>query len=111
MPALVRVIRNSSVLSLREYFTQCATEMPVAVNWQTTEPEVVRSLLQAVDKMSDLDIARIVNDLERVDKMADEGGQTAIFNVVEDRSELEAQRSACDRAMWLFRKGYSTVRC
>lgn len=104
MPALVRVIRNSSVLSLREYFTQCATDTPVAVNWQTTEPEVVRSLLQAVDKMSDLDIARIVNDLERVDKMADEGGQTAIFNVVEDRSELEAQRSAYDRAMWLFRK-------
>ena len=104
MPALVRMIRNTSVPSLQEYFRHRAAEAPVDVNWQAPEPEVVRALLQAVDKMDDLAIARVVNDAERVDKMTDEGGQTAIYNVVEDRSLLDGMRGASDRAMWLFLK-------
>ena len=102
MPVLIRLIRNTSVPSLQQYFAHRADELPMAVNWQAPEPEIVRSLLQAVDEMDDLAVARAVNDAERVVKMADEAGQTAIYSVVQDRTRLDALRSAHDRSMWLF---------
>lgn len=102
MPVLIRLIRNTSVTSLQEFFTHRAINLPVAVNWDAPEPEVVRSLLQAVDEMDDLAVARAVNDAERVVKMADEAGQTAIYSVVQDRTLLDELRSPHDRALWLF---------
>lgn len=102
MPVLVRMIRNTSVPSLRDYFTRRAVDLPPAVNWAAPEPDVVRALLRVVDEMDDLAVARAVNDAERVVKMADEAGQTAIYSVVADRAQLDELRNAHDRALWLF---------
>lgn len=102
MPVIIRLIRNASVPSLQEYFAQRAIDLPSAVRWDAPAPEVVRNLLQAVDDMDDLALARVVNDAERVTKMADEPGQTAIYGVVEDRARLDELRNAHDRALWLF---------
>jgi len=102
MPVLVRLIRNTPVHSLREFFTNRAVDLPSAVNWAAPEQDVVRSLLQAVDEMDDLALARAVNDAERVTNMADEAGQTALFSVVEDRARLDSLGNAHDRALWMF---------
>ena len=102
MPVLIRLIRNTSVPTLQDFFTHRAIDLPVAVNWEAPEPEVVRSLLQAVDEMDALAVARAVNDAERVVKMADDAGQTAIYSVIQDRTRLDELRSAHDRALWLF---------
>ena len=102
MPVLNRLIRNTPVPSLREFFANRAVELTPEVNWTAPEPEVVQSLLQAVDEMDDMALARVRNDAERVTKLTDEAGQTALYSVVDDRTRLDALGNAHDRALWLF---------
>jgi len=103
MPLLNRMIRNTSVPSLREFFTSHAVDLPPAVNWAAPEQDVIQSLLQAVDEMDDTTLARVINDAERVTNMADEAGQTALYSVIEDRARLDSLGNAYDRVQWMFR--------
>ena len=102
MPVLARLIRHTSTLSLREFFTSRAVDLPPAVNWAAPEQDVVQSLLQAVDEMDDMALARVVNDAERVTNMTDEAGQTALYSVIDDRTHLDTLGNAHDRALWMF---------
>ncbi len=88
MPLLNRMIRNTSVPALREFFTSRAVDLSPAVNWAAPEQDIIQSLLQAVDEMDDMALARVVNDAERVTNMADEAGQTALYSVNENRTRL-----------------------
>ncbi len=103
MPLLNRMIRNTSVPSLREFFTSHAVDLPPAVNWAAPEQDVIQSLLQAVDEMDDMTLARVVNDAERVTNMADEAGQAALYSVIEDRTRLDSLGNAHERVLWMFR--------
>ena len=103
MPLLNRMIRNTSVPSLREFFTSRAVDLPSAVNWAAPEQDVIQSLLRAVDEMDDMTLARVVNDAERVTNMADEAGQTALYSVIEDRAHLDDLGNAHERVLWMFR--------
>ena len=103
MPLLNRMIRNTSVPSLREFFTSRAVDLPSAVNWAAPEQDVIKSLLRAVDEMDDMTLARVVNDAERVTNMADEAGQTALYSVIEDRAHLDDLGNAHERVLWMFR--------
>jgi len=102
MAALIRLFRNTTVPSLQEYFTHRCPVVPVAVNWLAPEPEVVRSLLLAVDQMDDLAKARVINDAERVTAMTDEPGQAAIYSVAQNLDQLDTLRNAHDRTLWIF---------
>ena len=102
MPLLNRMIRNTSVHSLREFFTSHDVDLPPAVNWAAPEKDVIQSLLQAVDKMDDMALARVVKDAERVTSMVDEAGQTALYSVIEDRANLDNLGNAYDRVQWMF---------
>ena len=103
MPLLNRMIRNTSVPSLREFFTSRAVDLPPAVNWAAPEQDVIKSLLRVVDEMDDMTLARVVNDAERVTNMADEAGQTALYSVIEDRTQLDNLGNAHERVLWMFR--------
>jgi hypothetical protein len=102
MPLLNRMIRNTSVHSLQAFFTSRAVDLPPAVNWAAPEQDVIQSLLQAVDEMDDMALARVVNDAERVTNMVDEAGQTALYSVIEDRTHLDNLGNAYDRVQWMF---------
>lgn len=102
MPVLIRLIRNTPVPSLRAFFTSQAVELTPSVNWAAPEPEVIQSILQAVDEMDDMALVRVRSNAERVTKMTDEAGQSALYSVVEDRAQLDALGNAHDRALWLF---------
>jgi len=103
MPFLNRMIRNTSVPSLREFFTSRAVDLPPAVNWAAPEQDVIQSLLRAVDEMDDMALARVVNDAERVTNMVDDAGQTALYSVIEDRAHLDDLGNAHERVLWMFR--------
>ena len=77
MASVTSFIRNTPAASLRAYFDHSGITLPVPVNWEAPEPEVVRPLLRAVDEMDEASRARVLNDAERVGSMADEAGQTA----------------------------------
>ncbi|MDX9859292.1 MAG: hypothetical protein RBS99_00100 [Rhodospirillales bacterium] len=102
MPYLFRLIRNTPVSSLKTFFTRCAVVLQPAVNWTAPERQVVDTLLQAVDAMDDLALARVRNDAERVTKMTDDAGQTALYSVVGNRTNLDTLGNAHDRALWMF---------
>ena len=103
MPLLNRMIRSTSVHSLQEFFNSRSVDLPPAVNWAAPEKDVIQSLLQAVDKMDDMALARVVKDAERVTSMVDEAGQTALYSVIEDRANLDNLGNAYDRVQWMFR--------
>ena len=102
MASVTSFIRNTPAASLRAYFKKAGIQLGPQVNWDAPEPDVVRPLLQAVDKMDDLARARIVNDAERVTAMADEAGQAAIYSIAKAPDRVDALQNAHDRALWMF---------
>lgn len=102
MASVTSFIRNTPAASLRAYFDHSGITLPVPVNWDAPEPEVVRPLLRAVDEMDEMAKSRVVNDAERVSALADEVGQTAIYSVAQDPSQLDDLQNAHDRALWMF---------
>ena len=104
MPSVAKFIRNTPAASLRTYFEQTGIDIPVEIDWDGPERDVVRPLLQLVDEMDETDLARMMNDAERVNNMADEAGQTALYSVIEDRTRLDNLGNAHDRALWMFLK-------
>lgn len=102
MPAVAAFIRKTPVPSLLSYFEHTGIDLPIAVNWNAPDTDVVRSLLQAVDKMSDEARSRVKLDAERVNAMADEAGQVALYSVIDDRAVLDDLVNGHARALWLF---------
>ena len=102
MPSVTKFIRNTPAASLRTYFEQAGIDIPNEIDWDGPDRDVVRPLLQLVDEMDETALARVVNDAERVTKMADEAGQNALFGVIADRATLDALGNAHDRALWMF---------
>lgn len=104
MSAVTRFIRNTPASGLCRYFEARRIPLPQTVDWTARDADVVRPLLRAVDEMTDPDRARVILDAERVDAMADEVGQTAIYGVVNDPEVLDGLCNPHDRALWLFLK-------
>ena len=102
MASITSFIRNTPVASLRAYFNTSGIELPMALDWEGPEPDVVRPLLQAVDEMDDAARGRVVNDADRVGSMSDDAGQVALYSVVADRSVLDGLANPHDRALWMF---------
>jgi len=102
MPSVANFIRNTPAASLRTYFERAGIDIPIKIDWDGPERDIVRPLLQLVDEMDETALARVVNDAERVTKMADEAGQNALFGVVADRTTLDNLGNAHDRALWVF---------
>lgn len=102
MPNVAKFIRNTSAASLRVYFERVGIDVPINFDWDGPEPEVVRPLLRVVTEMEETALARMVNDAERVTNMVDEAGQTALYSVIEDRTQLDDLGNTHDRALWMF---------
>lgn len=99
--AIAQFIRNTPKDSLRAYFKAQPHPIAEAVNWNDAQ-DVVQPLLQAVDKMTNDQLALLKIDAERIDTMTDETGQTALLTVVDDYTAYETLKSAYDRALWVF---------
>lgn len=80
MASITSFIRNTPMASLRAYFNTSGIELPMALDWEGPEPDVVRPLLQAVDEMDDAARGRVVNDADRVGSMSDDAGQVALYS-------------------------------
>jgi hypothetical protein len=86
------------------------TSLPAAftslapVDWTKPEPDVVEPLIKAVDAMSDDEKQRVVLDAGRVAALADEPGQNALQNVVQNRAVFDALEGANNRSLWVFLK-------
>src|SRR5690554_2992847 len=102
MASVTNFIRNTPPAWLRDYFTKTGIMLPTPVDWDASEPEIVKPLLQAVDEMDDEARGRIINDGERVSAMADDAGQTALYSVIDDRDVFDELENGHARSLWLF---------
>ncbi len=102
MASVTTFIRNTPVASLRSYFDITGLQLPTLLNWDADAPDVIRPLLQAVDQMEEESKARITVDADRVSSMADDAGETALYSVVENRTDLDVLANGHDRALWMF---------
>jgi hypothetical protein len=97
MASVSSFIRNTPAASLRAYFDQSGIKLPIPVNWDAPEPEVVRPLLRVVDDIDDDARARMENVAERVTSMVDEAGQAALYSVVQNPDQLDAMQNSHER--------------
>jgi hypothetical protein len=102
MASVTSFIRNTPIGTLRAYFEQTGIVLPPPVDWEATEPEVVRDLLSKFQELAVDDRERVVADIDRVAAIADEPGQVALYGVTQKRAQLDQLRNANDRSLWMF---------
>lgn len=102
MASVTSFIRNTPAALLRAYFDQSGIALPVPVNWDAPGPEIVRSLLRAVDDIDDEAGARLANDAERVTSLVDDAGQAALYSVAQNPDQLDALQNSHERSLWMF---------
>lgn len=106
MPVLARLFRNTPGSNLRDYFAVREIPLPEPVNWNGGNASILRPLLRAVDKLTEVERARCHADAERIDRMTSEVGQTAILAVAtkSQQDQLRYIETKHARALWMFLK-------
>lgn len=97
-----RFIRKTPIKSLRRYFEHLDADVANQIDWEAGEAEIIRSAFQVVEEMDEPTSARLRSETERLNGMADEAGQTALYSVIGDRSSLDGLANGHERALWLF---------
>ncbi len=110
MTAIAAFLRKTPVIRLQDYFTAGGFTSLAPIDWPKPEPEVVESLIKAVDAMSDDEKQRVVLDAARVAALAEEPGQNALQNVVLNRAVFDTLEGANNRSLWVFLNEYDRFR-
>jgi len=98
---IARFIRNKTKDSLFAHFKAQPHPIAEAVNWSDVQ-DVAQPLLQAVDRVTNDQLALLKIDTERLHAVTDETRQTALLSVVDDPQAYESLKNAHDRAIWVF---------
>ena len=104
MTAIAAFLRKTPVTRLQDYFAAGGFTSLSPIDWTKPEPDVVEPLIKAVDGMSDDEKQRVVLDAGRVAALADEPGQNALQNVVQNRAVFDTLEGANNRSLWVFLK-------
>jgi hypothetical protein len=104
MTAIAAFLRKTPVTRLHDYFADGGFTSLSPIDWTKPEPDVVEPLIKAVDGMSDEEKQRVVLDAGRVAALADEPGQNALQNVVQNRAVFDTLEGANNRSLWVFLK-------
>lgn len=102
MSAIAAFLRKTAVPRLQDYFTAGGYTSLAPLDWSKPEPEVVEPLIKAVDGMTEDEKQRVLLDAGRVAALADEPGQYALQNVVQNRTVFDALEGSNDRSLWVF---------
>jgi hypothetical protein len=104
MTAIAAFLRKTPVTRLHDYFAAGGFTSLSPIDWTKPEQDVVEPLIKAVDGMSDAEKQRVVLDAGRVAALADEPGQNALQNVVQNRAVFDTLEGANNRSLWVFLK-------
>jgi hypothetical protein len=102
MPSISTFLRKSPVSALRAYFDTAAFDLPVTIDWEGEEADIVQPLLKAVNEMNEAEKAQFLLDAERVSALADEAGNTALQSVVKDQAIFASLEVGHGCAHWVF---------
>lgn len=102
MATVQTFIRRTPAAFLKSYFDFAGISFPNPIDWNGSELDVTRSVLQSLTEMDDTTRARIANDGERIGSMADDAGQTALFCVVQDQEHFKNLENGHARSISLL---------
>jgi hypothetical protein len=102
MVSLVSIVRSAPRTALREYFDQQGIVLPRSVIWSASGMKFTQPLVAAIDELEPEARARIKNATERIGHLADEAGQIALYSVVADTAQLDAQQNGVSRALYVL---------
>lgn len=102
MPSLQTFVRRTPARLLKEYFEYAQINLPTSINWNGTDAEVNKSVIEAIGELDEASRTKIFKDSERVSAMADETGRVAIYSVAQDKDQLKTLESDHARAVWLI---------
>lgn len=109
---IAKFFRNTPCESLQAYFGSYPSNISEAVNWNEPPKNIAAPLLNAVDDLSEEDLALLNINAERINEMTDEVGQTALLSVIEDKDfdEYQNLQNAHDRALYVFLRDQDAFR-
>src|SRR5512134_200238 len=99
MAAITKFLRNTPAARLRELFARLGIAVPDE-QWQ--EKNLVTALIRIVEALPDGERDRLLTVAERIVQMADEAGQTALYDVAADPDALDRLANGYDRALSMF---------
>jgi hypothetical protein len=102
MASISTFLRKTPVPALRAYFEAAAFRLPVTIDWDGEEAEVVRPLLKAVNEMAETEKSKFLLEAERVCNLADEAGNIALLSVVRDRETFDTLEVGYACSLWVF---------
>ena len=102
MASISTFLRKTPVPALRAFFEAAAFNLPVTINWEGEEADVVQPLLKAVNGMENTVKAKFLLDAERVCNLADEAGNTALLSVEQDQVTFDTLEAGYACSLWIF---------
>lgn len=102
MASISTFLRKSPVSALRAYFETAAFDLPVTIDWEGEEADVMQPLLKAVNEMDEAEKSQFLLDAERVSTLADEAGNTALLSVVKGQAIFASLEVGHGCALWVF---------
>ena len=89
--SLPRFLRRTPPESLGRYFAGRQITLPGPVDWAGPHADLLGTLQQAIESLDETTRERVILDLERANKLCDEVGQLALWNVVARRPALQGR--------------------
>jgi len=102
MQTFTTFVRRTPHELLRRYFDQAQATLPKGFAWTANPPALARHLSTICSEWDRPVRERVYRETERISRMADDAGQTALFGVVEDQRALERLGSGYARATSVF---------
>ncbi|MBC8269895.1 MAG: hypothetical protein H8E36_14195, partial [Rhodospirillaceae bacterium] len=101
---IAKFFRHAPAVSLEKYFQKFPSPVSEAVDWKELPKNFSKLLIEAVDGLSEDDLAVLNTNAERINEMTDEIGQDALLAVIspEDFSDFKTLHNGHDRALYVF---------
>ncbi|RLA47309.1 MAG: hypothetical protein DRR42_17685 [Gammaproteobacteria bacterium] len=103
---ILRLIKNTPVVSLQKYFETVHNDLVGEVDWETDNKSIKKSLLNVAESVTGENLALLKSDAERVTALTDELGQSILKHSVsnDELEEYHQLENEHDRVLWLFLK-------
>ena len=102
IPTLVNFLRSTPSDLLHDYFDRLNLTLEPKPVWTAKQPGLGKALQKAVEALEEDHRQRVMNDADRINAMADEVGQTALFAAANNAEMLEALPNGYARAAWML---------
>jgi hypothetical protein len=89
--SLPRFLRHTPPESLARYFVGRQITLPGPVDWAAPPADLIGTLQQAIETLDETTRERVILDLERANKLCDQVGQLALWNIVVSRPALQGR--------------------